>query len=512
MAHSADALTVALPRPAAAPPAPARVPDPLVTARVPVAVPPTVEPVTARVPVAVSPAAPVEPVTARVPVAVSPAAPVEPVTARVPVAVSPAAPVEPVTARVPVAVSPAAPVEPVTARVPVPVPPAAPSTPVPAAVPGPDPVAAALAEVLAGVLGVEQVSVDAHFFDDLGADSMVMARFCARARKRDDLPSVSIKDVYRHPTITGLALARRARSGRHLRADRRTPHGLARPGRRGVRRGAGGRAGCGAGVGRRALLRRPGCGLDGDGAVLRPGPQAGRPAVGVDQGRLPAPDGRRVWLPRSRPPHRPHRPATAHGSAVRHRRAGPVSRSGGAAPDRPAPVAVAVPAPEAEAPVGTPLYVLCGVLQFLIFLAYSSVTSLVVVRGFEWVSEGVTVVGRLPAVGGVRLRDLRRAVCAADRGEVGAGRPVAAAADPGLEPGLRPVLGGQDPHPVEPAGPVRRVAALRVLPAGAGREGRARRRDLLPERARLHGPAHDRCRHGRSARTRSSAATGPTTA
>ena len=58
-----------------------------------------------------------------------------------------------------------------------------------------------------GCLDVEQVSVDAHFFDDLGADSMVMARFCARARKRDDLPSVSIKDVYRHPTMTDLAAA-----------------------------------------------------------------------------------------------------------------------------------------------------------------------------------------------------------------------------------------------------------------------------------------------------------------
>ena len=31
---------------------------------------------------------------------------------------------------------------------------------------------------------VERVSVDSNFFDDLGADSMVMARFCARVRKR----------------------------------------------------------------------------------------------------------------------------------------------------------------------------------------------------------------------------------------------------------------------------------------------------------------------------------------
>ena len=48
---------------------------------------------------------------------------------------------------------------------------------------------------------VERVSVDSNFFDDLGADSMVMARFCARVRKRPDLPSVSIKDIYQHPTI-----------------------------------------------------------------------------------------------------------------------------------------------------------------------------------------------------------------------------------------------------------------------------------------------------------------------
>ncbi|MBJ7453152.1 MAG: peptide synthetase, partial [Blastococcus sp.] len=63
------------------------------------------------------------------------------------------------------------------------------------------------AEVLAAVLGVDRVPVDGHFFDDLGADSMLMARFCARVRKRDDLPSVTMKEVYQHPTTSGLALA-----------------------------------------------------------------------------------------------------------------------------------------------------------------------------------------------------------------------------------------------------------------------------------------------------------------
>ncbi|MFD7609393.1 phosphopantetheine-binding protein, partial [Streptomyces sp. NPDC059828] len=51
-----------------------------------------------------------------------------------------------------------------------------------------------LAEVLAGVLRTERVPLDSDFFADLGADSLVMAQFCARVRKRDDLPTVSMKD------------------------------------------------------------------------------------------------------------------------------------------------------------------------------------------------------------------------------------------------------------------------------------------------------------------------------
>ncbi|MFC4529914.1 Pls/PosA family non-ribosomal peptide synthetase [Sphaerisporangium dianthi] len=62
-----------------------------------------------------------------------------------------------------------------------------------------------LADVLADVAGVEQVSVDSHFFDELGANSLLMTRFCARVRERADLPPVSIKDVYLHPTVRDLA-------------------------------------------------------------------------------------------------------------------------------------------------------------------------------------------------------------------------------------------------------------------------------------------------------------------
>ena len=49
------------------------------------------------------------------------------------------------------------------------------------------------------MVGAEQVSPDAHFFDDLGADSMVMTRFCARVRKRTDLPFVQQSQASAHP-------------------------------------------------------------------------------------------------------------------------------------------------------------------------------------------------------------------------------------------------------------------------------------------------------------------------
>jgi non-ribosomal peptide synthetase-like protein len=64
-----------------------------------------------------------------------------------------------------------------------------------------------LAEVLAGVLRVDLVPVDAHFFEELGADSLVMAHFCARVRKRGGLPPVSMRDVYAYPTIRSLTAA-----------------------------------------------------------------------------------------------------------------------------------------------------------------------------------------------------------------------------------------------------------------------------------------------------------------
>jgi len=62
-----------------------------------------------------------------------------------------------------------------------------------------------LCEVLAEIMGIKQVSVDSHLFFDLGADSLIITRFCAGLRSRANLPPVSIKEVYLNPTISNLA-------------------------------------------------------------------------------------------------------------------------------------------------------------------------------------------------------------------------------------------------------------------------------------------------------------------
>src|SRR5213075_1965161 len=75
-------------------------------------------------------------------------------------------------------------------------------------------------EVLAEVLRVPHVPPESHFFDDLGADSLVMAQFCARVRKRGNLPAVSMKDIYAHPTLRALAGAVSGRASTLARRER----------------------------------------------------------------------------------------------------------------------------------------------------------------------------------------------------------------------------------------------------------------------------------------------------
>ena len=63
-----------------------------------------------------------------------------------------------------------------------------------------------LAEALAVTLGLEDVSVESEFFDDLGANSLLLAQFSARVRKTGELPSLSMREIYQNPTIRRLAL------------------------------------------------------------------------------------------------------------------------------------------------------------------------------------------------------------------------------------------------------------------------------------------------------------------
>jgi non-ribosomal peptide synthetase-like protein len=69
------------------------------------------------------------------------------------------------------------------------------------------PVEQGLAEVVGSVLGLSEVSVTSHLFDDLGADSLLLAHVCTGVRQRPDLPPISMKDVYQHPTVRSLAAA-----------------------------------------------------------------------------------------------------------------------------------------------------------------------------------------------------------------------------------------------------------------------------------------------------------------
>ncbi|UEM06785.1 amino acid adenylation domain-containing protein (plasmid) [Skermanella rosea] len=71
-----------------------------------------------------------------------------------------------------------------------------------------------IARILGDLLGIEQVSMDDHFFDDLGANSLLMARFCARIRERFDFSDVSMREVYLHPTLRDLTAFLSTQAGR----------------------------------------------------------------------------------------------------------------------------------------------------------------------------------------------------------------------------------------------------------------------------------------------------------
>ena len=54
-------------------------------------------------------------------------------------------------------------------------------------------------------LKIDEVSVEDHFFDDMGATSLLMAQFCNRLRETGLVADVSMRDTYMHPTIRALA-------------------------------------------------------------------------------------------------------------------------------------------------------------------------------------------------------------------------------------------------------------------------------------------------------------------
>jgi non-ribosomal peptide synthetase-like protein len=204
-----------------------------------------------------------------------------------------------------------------------------------------------LAEVLADILGVEQVPVDAHVFDDLGADSMVMARFCARVRKRAELPSVSMKDVYRYPTIRSLATA----------LVDAAPTAVENP----VEGGFAQVLAEVMGVERVPVDAHVFDGLGADSMVMA------------------------RFCARVR--RRPDLPPVSMKDVYRHPTIACLARAlADAAPSLTAPpVAASI---EVTAPAGTPQYVLCGALQLLAFVGYSCLAALVITQGYEWISGG----------------------------------------------------------------------------------------------------------------------------
>ena len=199
------------------------------------------------------------------------------------------------------------------------------------------------AEVLAELVHVERVSVDSNFFDDLGADSMVMAQFCARVRKRPDLPAVSIKDVYQHPTIASLAAA----------LIDTAPVPLER------------------------VLAD----------VLANVVRAERVSVDSNFFDDLGADSMVMTQFCARVRKRPDLPSVSIKDIYQH----PTIASLAAALADAAPVPVESPAPvpvEVAKRAGTWQVVLCGALQLLAFLVYISLAALVMAQGYDWISAG----------------------------------------------------------------------------------------------------------------------------
>ena len=70
-----------------------------------------------------------------------------------------------------------------------------------------------LTEVWESLLGIQQISVNDDFFLDLGGHSLLAARMVSELRKDAAFASITVRDVYRYPTVAGLAQAMQSRTG-----------------------------------------------------------------------------------------------------------------------------------------------------------------------------------------------------------------------------------------------------------------------------------------------------------
>jgi non-ribosomal peptide synthetase-like protein len=70
-----------------------------------------------------------------------------------------------------------------------------------------------LVKALSDILQVEEISIEDNFFLDLGAHSLLMARFCSAIRQDPNFSAASMRDIYLHPTVAGLAEHLRSAGG-----------------------------------------------------------------------------------------------------------------------------------------------------------------------------------------------------------------------------------------------------------------------------------------------------------
>jgi non-ribosomal peptide synthetase-like protein len=230
----------------------------------------------------------------------------------------------------------------------------------PAAAPGAT--EALLREILVEILGHADVPKDGHFFDDLGADSLLMARFCAKIRKHPDLPSAAMQDIYQHPTLAKLAVALApAPAPSDAAGAARTSSGL--------------------GAVLAEVLERPDVAPDANFFD----------DLGADSllmARFCARTRKRSDLPSVGMPDVYRHPTIASLSAA---------LGGGAGPDRPRPGPAGPSVTEEDEPTGpragTAAFVLCGAAQLACVLAYSFVAALILVWGFEAVIAATGVAG-----------------------------------------------------------------------------------------------------------------------